>query len=132
VDSTPEAPLNILVVDDDHEVAAVLVDILGLDGHDVDVAPNGLAALERLRTGAYDLIVSDLRMPELTGGELYRRLEDAGDPRVRRFVFITGDVLAPEASDFLERTGAPSLAKPFVIDDVQDVIRRARERAGEP
>jgi two-component system NtrC family sensor kinase len=116
--------LTILVVDDEPEVADVLVSMLELDGHRVEVAPNGLVALERLDRGSYDLVMSDLRMPELNGPGLYRRLAEAGHPIVRRFVFVTGDVLGPETHEFLERSRVPALAKPFVLAEVRGLIRQ--------
>src|SRR5437016_10177944 len=53
----------ILVVDDEHYVADMLADLLRLDDHRVDVAPNGRVALERLRAQTYDLVLIDLKMP---------------------------------------------------------------------
>jgi two-component system NtrC family sensor kinase len=116
--------LTILVVDDEPDVAEVLVSMLEIDGHRADIAPNGLVALERLAAGAYDLVMSDLRMPDLNGPGLYRRLEEAGNPIVRRFVFVTGDVLGPETHEFLERSRVPALPKPFALADVRNVIRQ--------
>jgi anti-sigma regulatory factor (Ser/Thr protein kinase) len=58
---------TILLVDDEPDVAALLADLLAEDHHQVDVAHHGAAALGRLTRRAYDLILSDLRMPELDG-----------------------------------------------------------------
>jgi PAS domain S-box-containing protein len=116
--------LRVLVIDDEPEVAEVLVDMLSVDGHQADVAPNGRVALERLGHGGYDLVMSDLRMPEFDGSALYRRLQEADDPILRRFIFVTGDTLGPEAQDFLERTGVPTLAKPFVFGEVRKIIQQ--------
>ena len=66
---------QILVVDDDARVAAALAEMLRLDGHQVDIACNGNAALEKLRERTYDAILSDMRMPGLDGPGLYRELE---------------------------------------------------------
>lgn len=56
---------RILVVDDEPAITTIVADMLGLDGHDVDTVTTGRAALDRLRERPYDLILSDLRMPEL-------------------------------------------------------------------
>jgi len=122
---------TILVVDDEPEVADVLAELLAADGHQVETAANGVQALDKLRERAYDLIVSDLRMPELDGPGLYRELERR-DPRLlRRLIFLTGDTLRPESREFLERTRAPSLTKPFDVAEVRRVVEQAL-RTGEP
>jgi two-component system NtrC family sensor kinase len=68
--------------------------------------------------------MSDLRMPEFDGSALYRKLQEADDPILRRFIFVTGDTLGPEAQDFLQRTGVPTLAKPFVFGEVRRIIQQ--------
>jgi len=121
----------ILVVDDEAEVAEVLAEMLSADGHRVETAENGAVALDKLRARgyAYDLILCDLRMPELDGPGLYEELQRR-DPRLcRRIVFLTGDVLSPSIAEFLERTGAASLDKPFALEEVRRVVRSA-PRAG--
>jgi CheY-like chemotaxis protein len=65
----------ILLVEDDPAVATALAQLLRHDGHTVDTAANGRLALVQLQARPYDLIVSDLRMPELDGPGLYRELE---------------------------------------------------------
>jgi CheY-like chemotaxis protein len=59
----PAQDASILIVDDEPEVAALLAEILADDDYRVETAYNGLAALDKLRDGTYDLIISDLRMP---------------------------------------------------------------------
>ena len=114
----------ILVVDDEPEIAGVLAEMLAADGHLVETAANGALALDKLRERGYDLIVSDLRMPELDGPGLYRELERR-DPRLlRRLIFVTGDVLNPETREFLERTAAPTINKPFALGDVRRVVQQ--------
>ncbi len=113
---------RILLVEDEPEVAQVLVDVLRMAGHRVEVVGDGLAALDRLAAETYDLIVSDLRMPRLDGPGLYREVERRAPELCRRFVFMTGDALRPETLAFLEEVGAPSLHKPFDLDEVRRVI----------
>jgi len=81
-------------------------------------------ALERLAAQKYDLIISDSGMPVLSGPELYRELERRDPHLVRRFVFVTGDVLNPSTRAFLEQTGAPQLEKPFTLESVKRIARR--------
>jgi PAS domain S-box-containing protein len=116
---------RILVVDDEPQVAALLVRMLALNGHQVETAATGAAALDKLRTQAYDLILSDMKMPELDGPGLYRALEQQQPELCRRFVFFTGDILSPGTRQFLEETGAPSLSKPFTLEEVRRVVQAA-------
>ena len=115
---------KILVVDDEAHVAGVLAEMLAVDGHRIDVAPNGALALDRLRQGTYDLVLSDIRMPELDGLGLYQEVRRLHPEMARRFVFLTGDRLSTETGKFLATAGAPSLGKPFHLDEVLSVVRR--------
>jgi signal transduction histidine kinase/ActR/RegA family two-component response regulator len=114
----------ILVVDDEPEVADVLAEMLVADGHRVTRAANGALALDALRRGTCDVILSDIRMPVLDGPGLYRELERQYPQLVRRFAFVTGDTLTPETREFLDRTGAPSLTKPFNAEEVRRAVAR--------
>jgi PAS domain S-box-containing protein len=121
---------RILVVDDEPGIAGVLAEVLQLDGHVVETVGNGEAALGKLAAGGYDLILSDIRMPELDGPSLYRELERR-DPRLlRRMIFLTGDTLSPGTREFLEKTGAPCLAKPFALNDVRDIVQQVLQTPG--
>lgn len=66
---------RVLVVDDEPLIARLLAEILTGDGHEVVTAPNGAVALEKLQEGVFDLILSDMWMPELDGFALYRELQ---------------------------------------------------------
>lgn len=116
---------RILVVDDEPGITSILADILGADGHIVETAINGRVALERLREQSYDLILSDLRMPELDGPSLYRAAERECPGMGRRFVFLTGDVLNEVVRAFLHEVEVPSLSKPFTPAEVREAVRRA-------
>jgi signal transduction histidine kinase/CheY-like chemotaxis protein len=120
----PIAGKAILVVDDEPEVAGVLTDLLSADGHQVETAANGMIAIDKLRERSYDLIVSDLKMPELDGPGLYLEVKRRHPDLIRRFVFVTGDILGPETRAFLDETGAPNLSKPFAFEMVRRVIQQ--------
>src|SRR5207247_1930979 len=120
-----------LVVDDEVGVAEALAEMLGRDGHTVDVANDGARALELLETGTYDVIVSDTRMPVLDGEAFYAELERRFPALCRRFIFLTGDVLNSDRRAFLARIGAPFLTKPCDLDEVRRLIRRVVGAAAE-
>jgi two-component system NtrC family sensor kinase len=123
---------KILVVDDEPTLAEMLQEMLAIDGHQVETAANGAIALEKLGEQAYDLIVSDLRMPVLDGPGLYRELEQQYPELCRRVIFITGDTLNLELKAFLERTAVPTMSKPFLWEEVRQVVRGVLQTGGEP
>ncbi len=81
--------------------------------------------MDRLRERAYDVIIRDIRMPEVDGAGLYREVALRHPQLTRRLVFITGDSLGPESTEFLRRTGVITLGKPFDLDGLRHVIRQA-------
>ncbi|HEU4371331.1 MAG TPA: MASE4 domain-containing protein [Methylomirabilota bacterium] len=128
----PVGSKAILVVDDERDLAELLVEELEGDGHQVEIASNGADALRRLERRAFDLVVSDTKMPLMDGLELYREIERRFPALQRRIVFVTGDVLDAEKRRFLESTGAPFLTKPFDLRDVRNVVRRQLVIHGAP
>lgn len=114
---------RVLVVDDDRSITLVLAQILLADGHEVDTAFDGLAALEKVAANRFDLILSDLRMPRLDGLGLYHALADRDPAMARRLIFMSGDVLDGDARILVEGSGVPILIKPFDIGELRRVVR---------
>jgi two-component system NtrC family sensor kinase len=115
---------RILVVDDEPEIAATLAEMLQDAGHWVETAENGRQALDRLATGAFDLILSDLRMPVMDGPALYTALRASHPALLGRIAFITGDTLSAQIKEFLATTGVPSIEKPFTTEAVRGLVAR--------
>jgi two-component system NtrC family sensor kinase len=118
------APKRILVVDDEAGVADVLVELLGVDGHQVDSASNGAEALAMLDHQSYDVILSDTRMPVLDGYGFFTELERRHPELRRRVAFLTGDVLNAHKRDLLERTAVPTLVKPFDLKEIRRIVHQ--------
>ena len=129
--SEPIVGKRVLVVDDEPWIAEILTAMLTDDGHEVDTADQGLLALGMVQLRAYDLILCDIRMPELDGPSFYAELERSRPDLLGRVLFVTGNRFSPEVEEFLERTGAPSLQKPFHREDIhrltQELLRRGME-----
>jgi DNA-binding response OmpR family regulator len=115
---------RILVVEDERLIAGLLTDMLMADGHEVDAVHTGRAALERLAEHAYDLIVSDLRMPVLDGRGLYRELEVKHPEMLRRILFVTGSALDSGNVEFLKLARVPWLAKPFTMNELHRLTQK--------
>ena len=116
----------VLVVDDENIIAQLIADVLGGEGFEVDTAPHGLAALDRLANRTYDAILSDLRMPELDGLGLFREIEQRYPELLRRFVFITGTSEHTDYQGFIDDVKVPVLTKPFDMMNLLRVVRTRR------
>ncbi|HEV8306438.1 MAG TPA: response regulator [Methylomirabilota bacterium] len=114
----------ILVVDDEPEITDTLADMLSRDGHHVETAPNGAIALDKLSRRRYDLILSDIKMPELDGPGLYREIARRHPGLERRMVFLTGDVFSPVTQGFLQRTKVAFVTKPFAGEELQRILHQ--------
>jgi len=121
---------RILVVDDDPLLLQWLIDALASEGHQVDTADNGRDALQRLEHRAYDLILSDLRMPHMDGVEFYRRLERDRPETARHVMFLSGHVDASEYEDFLGEVRDRSLTKPVDLSILQHLVRQGLSAQG--
>ena len=115
---------EVLVVDDEIGITTWLVDLLATQGCQVETASNGDEALAKLRERAFDVILSDLRMPGLDGPGLYRAVERYDSTLLPRFVFMTGDTLGRELRGFLEETSVVCVSKPFSLNDLLQAMSR--------
>jgi two-component system NtrC family sensor kinase len=116
---------TIFVVDDEPGIRRALAHLLRREGHTVDTAMDGRQALHILQEQQYDLVLCDLRMPELDGPGLYREIAISQPHYLQRFVFLTGDTLSPETEAFLKQSGVPRLVKPFSAAQGRQVVRQA-------
>jgi len=110
---TLDGQARILLVDDEKAILTVLTRFLQKAGCRVDAVSDGQAALPLLEQTDYDLILCDIRMPGISGPEIYRYLQTNNPVQASRLIFITGDVVNPATQRFLEETGVPCLSKPI-------------------
>ena len=125
VDAPPwSKALRILVIDDEPEIVTTLAEILVGDGHEVVTAASGTEALEILGSEQFDVVLSDIRMPELDGQALFDRLQSNTLQPPGRIGFVTGAGLGDGVVQFLNRTGAPWIEKPFTPEDIRSLVER--------
>ena len=115
---------RILAVENDELVLSFLEAGLMTAGYEVDTACNGREALDKLDHGAYDLVISDARMPELDGPGLCRALAERRAGALTRFIFLTTPDSRETHEAFLSASGAPALTKPIGLDDLRSVVER--------
>jgi CheY-like chemotaxis protein len=95
------------------------------DWCEVEVAGNGLIAMEMASRETYDLYFSDIRTPAMNGMEFYRFLDSIDSDLSRRIIFTTGDVMSPDVKEFLAKNHNPFLPEPFTADELRSTVRKA-------
>jgi CheY-like chemotaxis protein len=108
---------RILVVDDQEEVAELVQTVLTDAGHAAEAVYSGRAALDRLKRTVYDLVVCDVRMPEIDGRAVSGAIAQLVPPRPV-VLFMTGYGDSAIEQEFLQTTAAVVLAKPLGIDEL--------------
>jgi len=119
---------RILVVDDESFIVDIIRRALERSHYQVDIAYDGETALKELESRDYDLIIIDIKMPGISGIEVYHRISKNKPELAERFLFLTGNTIGSETIDFLNQTGNFYLAKPFTIANLLEVVKSAIEK----
>jgi two-component system cell cycle sensor histidine kinase/response regulator CckA len=129
-DKPPKRMMHrVLVVDDDHDLAVLLGEVLTYENCEVDIAANGMEAMDRLRTSDYDAVLCDLLMPRVDGEAVYNDVVRDYPYLANRFLFITGQPSRKAGfSDFVWRTGNQLIEKPFDVQQLRTAIREVLQR----
>jgi DNA-binding response OmpR family regulator len=118
------APVKrILVVEDEPAICNLCRRVLTEGGFDVDIANDGEAAQVKIVEQQYNLLFMDIRLPKMSGEEIYVWLLQEHPQLVKRVAFTTGSVIGGETLAFLEHSGRPRLFKPFGRDELKAFIR---------
>ncbi len=120
---------RLLVVDDEKYILDFFTEVFRPYPIKVDTASNGRAAMEMIEANEYDLVVTDFRMPQMSGRELFEWIKDKRPNLAQRIIFVTGDTVSLETRSFFENTAHRCLAKPFKIEEVREVIQQTLECA---
>jgi len=114
---------KILVVDDEKVILDIMSDFLGSEGYQVVTASNAKQALQRLEEGEFDLVLTDLKMPGMSGMEL---LEEIKSRYMRPYVIVmTGYGTVESAVECIKKGAFDYLQKPFKMKEVESVVARA-------
>lgn len=116
---------QIILVDDDDNVREVAEIVLSGAGHTVRATSSGYEALRWIEEEPCDLLIADLKMPEIDGATLYAEVQakwPTGGPRV---LFLSGFANPAAYAPVLSRGGLPILCKPFSVDDLRSAVTRA-------
>jgi len=120
-----EPRLTVLIVDDEEDILNILKFILTKEGYQVDTALDGKQALQLFKKGSYDIVLTDLRMPEMDGIELLERIKEI---RPETEVLIMTAYASIESAVLAMKKGAADyIVKPFLNEDVKMRIARVAE-----
>jgi CheY-like chemotaxis protein len=118
----------VLVVEDEPDVRELIADVLAENGYEIELAPDGAAALQLCEQRRYDLILSDLRMPKMDGAALYWALQLRHGSAMPRIIYVTGQAHSMDYAGFLAASRVPVLSKPFTPDSLRQAVRQALNR----
>lgn len=116
---------RILLAEDDPTIARLIQQVLEDAGHEVTIASNGFIALDRINTGRYELLLTDLEMPRMDGGQLLREL-------ARRRAYLPTIVVSARPDLTEDIRGLPVdgvVPKPFSIHDLKTAVSRVLGQA---
>jgi two-component system response regulator PilR (NtrC family) len=120
------APARLLVVDDERSMRELLSIVLRREGYDITIAENGRAAVEALEGARFDLLISDIKMPDMNGVEVLRAAKRI-DPDILG-IMITAFASADTAIEAMRLGAHDYLSKPFDVDELKIKVRNALEQ----
>ena len=131
-DAGPEPVWAVLLVDDEEEVRQTLVEIITGAGHRVTAAASGRRALALMERQHFDVILTDLRMPDIDGQQFHAEILARWPAMGRRCVFVTGDSLSSTLRAFASDQGCALIDKPFLPAEVLRVLAQAAAASPSP
>jgi DNA-binding NtrC family response regulator len=121
-----DEPFRILIVDDNREIRSILEEYLREEGYFAQGAADGKEALAKYAETAFDLIITDLNMPGMTGIELIKEI--AKGENTTEFIIITGYASLDSAIESVKAGAFDYLVKPFRIEELKVVIKNAKDK----
>jgi DNA-binding NtrC family response regulator len=112
---------RILVIDDDENIRKVVEAILRDQGYEVDTAESGNDAIKKTEKNHYDLMLIDIRLPDMEGTELLYRVRDT-TPKIRKII-VTGYPTLQNAVSAVNKGADGYVMKPFDVDKLLDAIK---------
>jgi DNA-binding NtrC family response regulator len=117
---------KILIIDDDENIRRVVTTILRDKGYDVDTAQTGSEAISKSEQNTYDLMLIDIRLPDIDGVEVLARVHDTV-PKIRK-IMVTGYPTLQNAVAAANRNADAYLMKPFELDKMLETIKEQLEK----
>jgi two-component system NtrC family sensor kinase len=128
--SAEQTTKHILVVDDEPQIRNLLAKYLESERYTVDLAEDGHEAWRKAANMDYDCILLDLKMPGMSGQELYNLIQEISEHLASKVVFVTGDTVSSGTQDFIAGTGNPVVVKPFRMEELLRTIHELWDNNG--
>lgn len=119
-------PVRVLVLEDLKELADLYAQVLALQGFKVEVAHDGMTALQLMSQWAFDIALVDIDLPDLNGFEVVTRARAAGYIPKTRIVFCTGGCVEERLPKSQQFPGSYFVSKPFTMKKLLTTIADAR------
>ncbi|MCX7966097.1 MAG: response regulator [Syntrophorhabdaceae bacterium] len=117
---------RILIVDDNAEIREIVKEYLSEDDCVVEGSDNGKNALEKYLKNPFDIIITDLKMPEMSGIELIKHIKQIND--ITEFIIITGYASLDTAMEAIKLGAFDYIVKPFRIEELKVATKNAKEK----
>ena len=114
---------HLLVVGDEPHIRDLLRRYLMSERYTVDLASGGREAWRKLTNMEYSCIILDLKMPGMSGRELYQRMRRSSQTLANKVVLISGDTISLDTRDFISQMGNPLITKPFSLGELMRTVR---------
>lgn len=118
---------KILIVDDELSMRELLERVFRREGYNVNVAENGIRALELIRANDFDLVISDVKMPNLGGMELLMQCRETSPDTM--VILMTAYATIDKAREAFKLGADDFVEKPFDIDELKLVVKKALEKS---
>lgn len=122
-DEIPRTKRNLLLLEDDKDLAAHLKMFLETEGFNVATAKDGMDGLRQVMATDFDIILCDMLMPNLPGNMFYVAVERTKPALAKRFIFITGHQSDQKINTFLKQVRGLCLFKPFQMHQLMETIK---------
>jgi PAS domain S-box-containing protein len=123
-----ERRLNVLLLEDEAGLRNALLHFLARRGIDATAVGDGAEALRTLKQQSFDVIVTDVRMPGMSGRDFLGQLRIDRPELLSRLIFSTGDALEDDTAALIQECGAPTVSKPFDLTSLERLIREVAMR----
>jgi DNA-binding NtrC family response regulator len=118
-------PTRILLIEDEPSVTAFLRAALERSGYRVEPVHSGAEGIERLSSGSFDGVISDIRMPgSVNGADVQSWLQCHRPDMCKRLILISGDTANLQTQELLARCGAPFIEKPFRVQHLLSLVEK--------
>ena len=118
---------NIIIIDDEPGICALCQRVLAEEGFVVDITMNAKSAQALVKTKQYTLCLLDIKMPGMSGMELYQWLRKKLPQLADRVVFSTGSLVNEFTLGLVEQSGRPLLPKPFTTEELKTTVKQTLE-----